>query len=200
MLTIQEEFKIAVDDFTEVITDMVLSKFKDDAGAISPTAYAMVIKKGKSQIAILMGLEKIFTDDEGKETSVEIIKSFNEQIKPVVIAFSTEVWYKRYSIEESKATMNPDGTYKDYNKRPSQMDDKQEGLMIKFETHDKCAMFLYDIIRKGDSVKTRLNKDISHSWTKKEESHTAGKFDALLQKNYSSFAEQVQKDLKQNLN
>ena len=55
MITIQEEFKIAVNEFTEHITDMVLSKFKDDNGVISPTAFAMVMKESKVQIAILIG-------------------------------------------------------------------------------------------------------------------------------------------------
>ena len=195
--TIQERYKEELDRFKHGIIEMSKRAFHDNGG-LNPVMYALVIKEDKLIVSVLQGLYELFHTASEKKKAVEIMKKFNEEMKPIAIAFVSEGWASIVSEEDMKNMFDQYGNYIDPSMRPSNDADKVEVIMVHFETHDQSAVNYLKINR--DVYPVALEDFESQDWMPKEDAMIDGLFTDLLQQNYSEINQWLEKELNQKHN
>jgi len=197
MLTVQEEYQKSIDEFKDIVISMVVAKFKDE-GEVTPVVFGLCKVGDKHQIAVLLGLHQFFQKDVDKEAAAEIIKQFSKELKPLAICYISECWMTKYDLNEEP--VDKDGNYKEDTLKPSQHPNRQEVLILKFETHDKECNIMYEIVRKDNKVDLTTSTVSQLDWENKPKTYTRGLFDDLLKDNYSEYAQGLQETLKNKTN
>lgn len=183
--------------FKEQVTEIIRQEF-EETGELHPVLFGLIINEEKLAIVVLAGLGSLFVSESGKDAALKAMREFSKELKPVAIAFASEGWMSKYSIEQSKELLNEDGSYKDPAMRPELDPDRIEVLMINFETYDQDAYSYYEAIREVDGVRLKVFHE--RDWDNKGENK--GRFSDILQENYSQLAELARKFLsnRHNLN
>jgi hypothetical protein len=146
----------------------------------------MICEGGEYKTFVLNGLERLNeqSDDEN-DVVIEAIKGFNQEIKPIVfvIASEAEMYLPK---KEIKTVEDLEG------------EDKTRVLSLKFETYDQEMMLVYKI--EDNKVKEPVDLSFNNVWRNKEESKGGGRFNNLLDENYSELATLLKEQLDHDLN
>ena len=187
MKTIEEFYNEEIQSFKEQVVMMVKSML-DEFGGIEPIMLALIIKDGKVSLAILNGLAEMFTgDDESKERAAQVMRKFNTEMKPIVIAFASEAYIT--TAPEGKTVIDDDGVYLDDSFRPSVNPESKDCLMISFETFKEEGIMYWEMIKMGDITELELIEDLElHP---KSQNTASGVLTNLLEENYSELAELI---------
>lgn len=190
MKTINEIVKEKIDDFRTQVIDVIKTIYEDKK-EVDPVVFGLMIQDGKAGFVVLDKIADLFQSEIGKDTISDVVKQMAEKLKLLSIAIVSEGY-----ISESESVkgpyINPEGKLKEA-LRPSEDPDSKEVLVINFETHDKQAMMIWTI--GGNNLDLYKNMD----WSDKT-SMQQGRFDNLLNTDYSGIKEELRTLLKDNQN
>jgi hypothetical protein len=172
-----------IQNFRSEISHMVQRMFKEQ-GVIEPVLFALVFKENRFNIAVLGGLEKFFISPDGKEAAAIIMRKFNDETKPLAIAFASEGWMSSYAKDDSP--VDEQGFFKEDVVKPSKDPKRKEVVNISFETYNKSAFNCWEISRK-DNIATLVETTYNMEWGAKNENLT-GVFMDLLRENHDHIA------------
>jgi len=198
METIQETVKKRLESFTNLIVEVVEDRFNRDK-EVTPVVFGLVQKEGKFGVAILEGLAELFSGDHGKDLAAMMMKEMAKEVKPIAIAFVCEAWATEKKISDKDDILDENGKYRPGAVRPSEDPNRKEILFINFETFDHEASQQWDIV-KNEAGEKVLNVNIKAQWTKKGAQIIGGRFQDLLQENYSEMAQTLKKELENHVN
>jgi hypothetical protein len=178
-------FEKEIESFRKEISENVKNMF-NETGSVEPILFALTYNQGKFKIGVLMGLERFFISDEGKEAAVLIMRKFNEETKPLAIALATEGWMSIYEKDDNP--LDKDGFYAKGKVRPSQDPKRKEVVNISFETYNQKAFECWEIVREEN---VQLSSMVSQGWELKE-NEFSGTFMSLLKENYDYISKLVE--------
>jgi hypothetical protein len=153
--------------------------FKEQ-GVIEPVLFALVFKENRFNIAVLGGLEKFFISPDGKEAAAIIMRKFNDETKPLAIAFASEGWMSSYAKDDSP--VDEQGFFKEDVVKPSKDPKRKEVVNISFETYNKSAFSCWEIDR-AEKDPRLVETTFNMPWGGKNES-VKGIFMDLLRENH----------------
>ena len=190
MKTIQEFYNEEIENFKEQVIAMVKDML-NQFGSVEPVMMALIIKDGKVSLAILGGLAQMFSgNDELKEKAAQVMREFNDQMKPIAMAFASEAYILTAPV--GKTVIDDDGVYLDDTFRPSVNPDSKECLMISFETFKEEGVMYWEMIKIGDLTELKLIQDLE--LVPKSDKASSGIMSNLLTENYSELAELIKKN------
>lgn len=190
MKTIQEFYNKEIENFKEQVVVMVKGML-EQFGGVEPVMIALLIKDNKVSIAVLGGLAEMFSgDDSLKEKAAQVMKDFNEEMKPIAMAFASEAYIM--TAPAGKTVIDDDGVYLDDTFRPSVNPDSKECLMISFETFKEEGIMYWEMIKMGDVTELDLIQDLE--LVPKSDKASSGIMSNLLTENYSELAELIKKN------
>jgi hypothetical protein len=189
MKTIQEIYNEEVINFKNQVV-MMVKQINEEFGGVEPLMIALVIKEGRTTIAVLDGLAQLFAgDEELKEEAAKLMRAFNAEMKPIAIAFASEAYVATAPI--GKTVIDDDGVYLDDSFRPSVNPDSKECIVITFETAKEEGIMYWEMIKMGDTTELVLMNDLE--LLPKDPERTSGILSGLLEENYGELA-QLAKD------
>ena len=192
MKTSKEEFQEQIINFKEDIIQMVEERFNEDH-KLDPVVFGLIFKDGRLGTAMLLGLAELFIDDEGKDTAAAIIKKITKELKLLSVALGSEAWASSEPISSSPSVINTDGEFVEGSLKPKDDQKFIEALVINFETHDQEACRIWEI-----TSDKKLKSITNTQWQPKKPGE--GRFKDLVMEDYSDFAQEIKKNLKDNLN
>ena len=192
MKTSKEEFQEQIINFKEDIIQMVEERFNEDH-KLDPVVFGLIFKDGRLGTAMLLGLAELFIDDEGKDTAAAIIKKITKELKLLSVALVSEAWASSEPISSSPSVINTDGEFVEGSLKPKDDQKFIEALVINFETHDQEACRIWEI-----TSDKKLKSITNTQWQPKKPGE--GRFKDLVMEDYSDFAQEIKKNLKDNLN
>lgn len=178
-----------------------LSKFKSEICKISeetfntahefpPTLFALIYKDGNFMITVLDNLARFFISESGKDLVSELMSKFNKEVKPIATAFVSEGWMSVYKKTKSDEIIDEAGNYMPGVVRPSQDPKRKEVLNISFESYNKTAFQMWEIIRDDKDTPSLISAN-TLEWEDKEKGNVKGRFSEMLSENYSEFSQQL---------
>lgn len=185
MKTIQEMYKKELEGFINDCIDIV-TKTYEEFGEFPLTAMGMICEGGEYKTFVLNGIDRLNEQsDDDNDIVIDAIKSFNQEIKPVVfvIASEAEMYLPK---KEIKTVEDLEG------------EDKTRVLSLKFETYDQEMMLVYKV--EDNKVKEPVDLSFNKVWRNKDESKAGGRFNNLLNENYSELASLLKEQLGHDLN
>ena len=195
MKTIQEIYNEEIINFKNQVVLMV-KQINEEFGGVNPIMIALVIKEGRTTIAVLDGLAELFAGDEAlKEEAAKLMKEFNVEMRPIAIAFASEAFVATAPL--GKTVIDDDGVYLDDSFKPSVNPDSKECLVITFETAKEEGIMYWEMIKMGDTTELVLMNDLELQ--PKDPERTLGIIANLLEENYSELV-QLAKEGNTNLN
>jgi hypothetical protein len=174
-MNIDKEIEIFRSEIAEVV-----QKIFEEQGAVDPVLFALVFKENQFSVAILGGLEKFFISPEGKEAAAIMMRKFNDEARPLAIAFASEGWMSVLPKDED--IVDEDGFFKKDVTRPSKDPQRKEVVNISFETYNKSAFSCWEIDR-AEKDPRLVETTFNMPWGGKNES-VKGIFMDLLRENH----------------
>lgn len=177
MTTSNEFYKKELDNFREIIIDLVSQAFNQD-GEIYPAMFAFSIKDKHFEVAVLANIGELFAVDSTKKEAKEAMRRFAKDRKPIAIAFAAEATARTIKTEEYDSKNIPDDV------------EKKDIIMVSFETYDMQSFITWTIDKSNPERMTML-LDVDQDWSEKVEGD--GLFNDILQEDYSDVAEEIRK-------
>ena len=172
-----ELYRKELDNFKEVIIDLVTEAFKED-GEIHPALFAFSVKDTKFELAVLSGIGELFADPSTKLEARKAMQKFAEERKPIALAFICEASARKLPAE----TYDPKNIPEDA--------EVNDVILITFETYDMMSLITWNVDKSNPERVTML-VDVDQDWTDKVEGD--GMFNDILQEDYSEIAEEIRK-------
>jgi len=192
MKTSKEEFQEDIIKFKTDIIEMVEERFNEDH-KLDPVVFGLIIKDGKIGTAMLLGLAELFINEEGKDIAAAAIKEITKELKLLAVALVSEAWASPEPVTKSPSVINTDGELIEGSLKPKDDQKYIEALVINFETHDQEACRIWEI-----TSDKKLKSITNTQWQSKKPGE--GRFKNLVMEDYSDFAQDIKKNLKDNLN
>lgn len=196
--TIKESQKEKLDEFSKLVKELTISLFKGE-GTIGikglmfipaePSIQSSIKerKEGKSGLGIC-DLNPFFSNKDNYNSLYQKLELIFEEIRPTAFATVAEATMAECPIEDCT---NIDGSIK----KVSDFSNKKNIISITLESYDKCKFIIFEIT---DLFDLKLTKETG--WENKSSSTAGGKVYNLLRKDYSSFGETLNENLKTNVN
>jgi hypothetical protein len=172
----RELYKKQLDNFKELVVDIVTTAFNKDGG-IHPLMLCLNIHEGRFEVSMLANLGQLFYDPSTREEAKTVMQDFIKDRKAIVIALAVEAVAKKY-----EGGYDPESS--------KEADEVSNVMMATFETYDSESVIIWDVDRSNPDRPTMLiNTD--KDWAEKEKGE--GFFNDILQEDYSELAEEIRK-------
>ena len=161
-----------IDNFCVDIIEKIRNEFKTKE-SLEPAFYLGFEKNGNIEIEPTPSIEPFLMNDKTKEILSSLLKATIVATEPDITCMATEVWY----LERDRKKVDEKNLPK-----PSESDDKVEGIMLAFETKDSEFVQVWKILREENKPPTLEKSSIIIKWRLKEspgKSYT-GKFSNLF--------------------